>query len=379
MDVDSDGSTSEDDQQEQEEDTVLNYDGGLSGGLWHGRGTATYASGTTFRGRFCRGLREGRGVTEFHGVAEFPDGSKQSGRYVADKLEGSGRYDFPSGESLAFCYVSGTMHGPWEERGADGSIRARGEMEDGRRVGLMEVTYADGGQLRGSVDEEGNLGGDDCVYTYPDRVSRLHGRWEPAAAAGSEEEEDEDEDSTGASGGGTEHRLCSARFETDLSIEQEQVQVRASGRGQLSATELRQLQPRETFEYDTCRPGSAHRPSARPLLRCGQHTPFSVAIHVRNTIAYQDRLGTNSYGTVQLRGFSLLLLDHHHIENRDPYEAWRVEVRPSPIGGADMCPFCPEPVLENRSFFPIETPARCFCSCRAHGGGALRSARSGQR
>lgn len=236
-----------------EDDVVVNYEGQVDdGGEPHGRGTAHLESGAIFRGRFHHGLPQGRGSME------RPDGSTQTGNYIEGELEGRGVYDFPGGQTIAFQYCGGTMHGPFEERAADGSLRCRGTMQNDIRAGMIEFWYEDGGHLQGHVDDEGQVTGDSVWYSYPDGKSHLRGRW-------------------------SNERMVSAVFETELAIRDAQVQVKRSGRGRLNQAEVAEMQPPlgVTFAYD---PGNAQNPSSQPLLR-------------------------------------------------DPYEAWRVEVRPSPIGG----------------------------------------------
>lgn len=162
---------------QEDEEVVREYIGGLdSAGRFHGRATVQYESGDTFRGRFGHGARDGRGTME------FDDGSTQSGRYSDGELDGTAVYSFPSGESIVAQYVRGLMQGPFEERDADGSVTCSGTMQDGARTGWIEFFYADGGSLRGTVDDHGAVTGESFTYLYPDG-SGLCGRWKDGEMA----------------------------------------------------------------------------------------------------------------------------------------------------------------------------------------------------
>ena len=172
-----DAACSSEEDGEEDEQIVREYIGSLDdAGRFHGRATVHYDSGDTFRGRFAHGLRDGRGTMEFE------DGSTPTGRYINDELEGTAVYAFPSGENIVAQYVHGLMQGPFRELNSEGFVACSGTMLDGVRTGQIQFCYPDGGELRGIVDDNGAVTGEDWTYLYPDG-SGLCGRWEDGEMA----------------------------------------------------------------------------------------------------------------------------------------------------------------------------------------------------
>ena len=122
-------------------------------------------------------------------------------------------------------------------------------MQDGVRVGRIAFLFPDGGQLQGTVDEDGQVGGDDFCYTYPDGMSRLRGRW--LAASDQEVEQQIQSETT----------MGDAVYETDLGVSEQRAPVSSKG---CARADLQHQASCSRFSYD---PGTTRQPSSSPLLR----------------------------------------------------------------------------------------------------------------
>ncbi|XP_011402540.1 PREDICTED: histone-lysine N-methyltransferase SETD7-like [Amphimedon queenslandica] len=139
----------------------------------NGRGTLKWLkSSRRFEGRFCSGMKQGRGC--FY----FKDGSSLSGTFRSDELHGEGTYTYPDGRLMIAQYVNGELDGPFTEYSETGDVMAKGEHREDRRFGFLQIFDEYGGILMGEVNRDtGELTGPGIAYVYPDKRSALLGRF----------------------------------------------------------------------------------------------------------------------------------------------------------------------------------------------------------
>ncbi|KAK9767277.1 Histone-lysine N-methyltransferase setd7 [Basidiobolus ranarum] len=156
-----------------EMDEIPTYKGELNeAGEYHGKGELTYEkSGVKFIGEFKQGEKYG------YGCLYFEDGSSLSGEYIEDELHGSGKYIFANGSYIEGTYEHGDLNGPAKEYDEEGELTFEGEYKDNIRSGIGKFYFEDGGNLTGSLNEEGEVTGSQCTYEFPDG-SCLKGTWE---------------------------------------------------------------------------------------------------------------------------------------------------------------------------------------------------------
>lgn len=160
------------DEEEEDISNVVYYGKRDSNGKPNGRGTLTWInSGTRFEGRFCNGMKNGKG--SFY----FPDNSTLSGNYKSDELNGMGVYTYSDGSRMEAFYVDGELNGPFIEYNSDGIITVKGSHKDNKRVGFLQIFDAYGGIIMGVVDAKGCLTGSDIAYVYPDHQWALMGHF----------------------------------------------------------------------------------------------------------------------------------------------------------------------------------------------------------
>ena len=103
------------------------YEGQVSGGKKHGRGTFTFANGDKYVGEFKDDQRNGRGVYI------YKSGARYDGDFVDGKRHGRGAYRYANGDSF------------------------EGTFDNGKKSGAGVYTYADGAQVRGTWENDALL------------------------------------------------------------------------------------------------------------------------------------------------------------------------------------------------------------------------------
>eukprot|EP00439_Symbiodinium_sp_Y106_P051338 s3253_g6.t2 len=143
------------------------YSGGIKDGLFHGRGTLTYAGNERYEGEWVYGKREGHGRFTYadgaifegqwaedrihgQGVAVFASGNRYEGTWENGRIHGHGTLTYSNKDQYDGDWHDGKMHGRGTYRYAEGDVY-QGEWRDDKRHGKGVVTYV---SARGSVVEK---------------------------------------------------------------------------------------------------------------------------------------------------------------------------------------------------------------------------------
>jgi hypothetical protein len=151
-----------------------------------GRGTLQLSKRARYEGHMVAGQRSGRGVLLVDEGCSSDEDEHGSTPTCASSLRvswrndapcGPGVFTEPDGASVHGQWVDGVLHGPVNERHADGSLRFAGAYRDGQREGFGVEVRADGGALVGGW-VSGELHGSRCAFLYPCRRGyALVGEW----------------------------------------------------------------------------------------------------------------------------------------------------------------------------------------------------------
>ncbi|KAI9017402.1 hypothetical protein BC832DRAFT_527486, partial [Gaertneriomyces semiglobifer] len=168
-------------------DEVTNAEDDSPAQLYHGQGTATFASGNVYSGPFVNGY-----MTGSNGTYTWSDGVKYSGDFLKNKIVGSGVYEWTNGckyegqvenslrhgKGIFVCETSSSRYeGDWQKgivhgHGKllyDGGSYYEGEWRDGMKHGKGVMMYASGSVYDGQWESNlksgrGTMRWADCTY-----------------------------------------------------------------------------------------------------------------------------------------------------------------------------------------------------------------------
>lgn len=227
------------------------------------------------------GLVDDEGSPHGRGTAYLQSGGIFRGHFEHGLPQGRGCTELPDGSTQRGNYVAGELEGRGVYEFPCGDTMSF-HYRSGVMHGAFEERAPDGSlRCRGTMQEDVRCGA--IEFHFVDG-GQLHGNVnDDGQVSGAGFCYTYPDGLSRLRGQWVNEEMKCATFETDLTIQDQEAQVIRSGRETLNETELAQLLPPSgvTFCHD---PGQPVQPSSRPLLR-------------------------------------------------DPYEAWRVEVRSSAIGG----------------------------------------------
>ncbi|XP_034414068.1 radial spoke head 10 homolog B isoform X2 [Cyclopterus lumpus] len=114
---------------------VQSYEGETCEDQFHGEGVACFEGGHIYKGRFSKGLMDGRGV--FIGA----DRLKYEGEFVCNMPMGKGTYTWPDGSSYEGEVDNSTRHGTGTYKCALNGVSYTGQWDQGKRHGKGTVYY----------------------------------------------------------------------------------------------------------------------------------------------------------------------------------------------------------------------------------------------
>ncbi len=144
------------------------FEGEVRNGLFHGRGTLTYAKGefAKYEGDFRADMKDGSGVLTFRtgsryegefredqiegeGVFNYRNGDKFEGEFARGAKSGAGVYSYANGNRYAGDFNNDVMDGTGVLNFANGDTYS-GDFDGGLREGTGTYIYASGGQYSGA-------------------------------------------------------------------------------------------------------------------------------------------------------------------------------------------------------------------------------------
>lgn len=144
------------------------YEGLFKGGVPNGQGKITYSTGDSYDGMFKDGVPEGDGIMKINGLVidgvfrngelsegtiSFPDGRKQTGKFIEGKLNGHG-IEESSDYTYTGYWSDGLASGKGKIEYQNGSV-FEGLFKDGKRNGEGIQTFVNKGTLKGTwIDDE---------------------------------------------------------------------------------------------------------------------------------------------------------------------------------------------------------------------------------
>ena len=99
--------------------------------------------GTTYKGQFKNGLKEGQGLYS------WPDGAWYDGQFQSDRENGFGTYHFSNGDEYIGNFFNGRLHGNGTYTWASGGAKYVGEHVMDARTGYGKIIYKDGAEFEG--------------------------------------------------------------------------------------------------------------------------------------------------------------------------------------------------------------------------------------
>jgi hypothetical protein len=120
--------------------SVLNYDGELKDGVYHGKGRAEFKGGQIYEGEWYDGLMHGQGVYT------WTDGCQYVGEMRHQSVSGFGRMLWPDGATYQGELLYGQRHGQGLFIDPSVPCMYEGSWEAGLRHGSGKLTYDDAGK-----------------------------------------------------------------------------------------------------------------------------------------------------------------------------------------------------------------------------------------
>ncbi|MDC0900013.1 hypothetical protein OAS11_01580 [Paracoccaceae bacterium] len=112
----------------------LEYKGTWKKGLFHGKGTLRYANGSTYKGEFFGGAKNGYG----HYIS--PKGYEYIGDWVGGKQTGKAQVNYKNGDLYKGKVKDGLRHGPGELFQVSSSRNYKGKWTKDTLQGEIEIT-----------------------------------------------------------------------------------------------------------------------------------------------------------------------------------------------------------------------------------------------
>tara|TARA_B110000003_G_scaffold104386_1_gene106677 strand:- start:10442 stop:13021 length:2580 start_codon:yes stop_codon:yes gene_type:complete len=160
------------------------YEGDFINGTRTGKGIFTWSAGEKYEGDFLENSRTGKGIFTWKngnkyegdflenkrngkGIYTWPSGKKYEGDFLENKRTGKGIYTKPNGDKYEGDFIDGIKSGKGVET-LDNGMTYKGSFEDGFRQGQGILTWPNGDKYEGDFNQSKITSG---TYTWKDKES----------------------------------------------------------------------------------------------------------------------------------------------------------------------------------------------------------------